>query len=63
MTFALILTLFGVDGSPDYYYAIETDMSAIECNLQADFYETVAAELFIAGDYNLTCELNDSYED
>jgi hypothetical protein len=63
MKFALILTLFGVDGEPNYYYAVQTDISAIECNLQADSYETVAAELFTAGGFELTCEMDDSHED
>lgn len=60
MKFALILTLFAPNGS---YYAVETDLSATECELRAEYYETIAAELFIAGDYILTCEMDDSHED
>ena len=65
MTFALILSLFGTDSReiPDYQYAIATDISAIECAREAELQETLAARMFVAGDYTLTCVGTDNYED
>lgn len=62
MPFALILTLFGVD-SPDMYYAVETAITAEECAIRLQEQQALLEKTFNINDFELTCEMDDAYED
>lgn len=61
MTFVLILTLFGLD-SPDVYYAVDTGMSAAECETRIAEQQILLERTFNAADFELTCETDQAHE-
>lgn len=64
MKFALILTLFTPEG-PNYWmnYAVETDLSALECEVALAKHQALLELTFQAEDIVLTCEMDDAHED
>lgn len=62
MKFLLLLTLFGADG-PDYEYAINTNLSAVECEQQLEEQQALLEKSFDVNDFELWCEQDDAYED
>ena len=62
MTVSLILTLLGWN-EPNYSYALVTNLSAIECEDAHAKHENLLLQSFQAGDFILTCESHDNYED
>lgn len=55
MHFVLILTLFGVD-SNDLVYAIDTDMTALDCADRMAEQQILLEQSFAPVDFVLTCE-------
>lgn len=62
MQFALILTLFGYE-SPDMLYAIDTGLTAEDCDSQMAYHQQLLEKTFVAGDFLLTCEGTDSFDE
>lgn len=62
MKFVLILILFGMD-SNDLMYAIDTGMSAEECETRIIEQQALLEKTFSVNDFELSCEQDDHHED
>ena len=54
MKFVLFLTMFGLD-SPDIYYAVDTGMTATDCETRLQQQQILLEKTFDISDFSLTC--------
>ena len=54
MKFVLFLTMFGLD-SPDIYYAVDTGMTATDCEIRIAEQQILLEKTFDISDFSLTC--------
>jgi hypothetical protein len=59
MKFVLILVLFGMD-SNDLTYAIDTGMSAADCEMRIIEQQALLEKTFSVNDFELWCETDDA---
>lgn len=62
MKFALILTLFGMDGH-DYWYAVDVNMQGTACVEALEKHQALLEQTIHPEDFELHCEMDDLYED
>jgi hypothetical protein len=62
MKFALILTLFGIDGQ-DYNYAVDVNMQGLACVEALEKHQALLQQTIHPEDFELVCVMDDLYED
>ena len=55
MKWILLLTLFSEAG--DFWYVVDTDLTGEQCVARLEEVYDDAGNLFVAGDYELSCQL------